>query len=371
MGVRQCLFASSGRAALVTALRAVRRLSPGGKDEVVLPSYTCFSVPAAVARAGLKIRLCDVDPRTLDYDKEALRRTDFGRAACLLSTSLYGIPNDLPHLSRVAKERGALLVDDAAQSLGSAIAGQQVGTFGAAGILSFDKGKNITSIEGGAVLCSDEAVAEALHRESAALVPPSLKDRSLSAARLIGYGAFLHPALYGIPAHLPGLSLGMTIYSTDFPLETYKPELGAMAGLLLERLDTLNAGRAAAAQQIMHGVVGVEGVETVALQPGAAPSYLRCPLLIRDVAVRTGLTTSLSRAGLGVSTSYPTSLDAIAEVRPLLVNGSQSFPGGAEVARTIITLPTHAYVSKRDIQRMIGIIRHRVSPARSASRQAS
>ena len=63
-GARSTFLVSSGRAALTILLEALRRRSE--RREVVIPAYTCFSVASAIARAGLTIRLCDVDPVTLD-----------------------------------------------------------------------------------------------------------------------------------------------------------------------------------------------------------------------------------------------------------------------------------------------------------------
>ena len=63
-GVKYVWFVSSGKAALSLILHAVHSLS--GRTQVVVPGYTCFSVPSAVVRAGLSVRLCDVDPLPFD-----------------------------------------------------------------------------------------------------------------------------------------------------------------------------------------------------------------------------------------------------------------------------------------------------------------
>ena len=85
LGVQNPFFVSSGRAALAVLFKALR---PGSnRREVVIPAYTCFSVPSAVARAGLTIRLCDVDPKTLDIDLSALGRLDLNKALCIVPVS--------------------------------------------------------------------------------------------------------------------------------------------------------------------------------------------------------------------------------------------------------------------------------------------
>ncbi len=57
-----CLF-SSGKAALTITLKALHKLSPD-KNEVLIPAYTCYSVPSAILKAGLKDRLCDLKSNT-------------------------------------------------------------------------------------------------------------------------------------------------------------------------------------------------------------------------------------------------------------------------------------------------------------------
>ena len=83
-------------------------------------------------------------------DPAALERCDFSRVLAVVTANLYGIPNALPDLERIARERGVYLLDDAAQSLGARLGGRAVGTFGDAGLYSFDKGKIICTIQGGA-----------------------------------------------------------------------------------------------------------------------------------------------------------------------------------------------------------------------------
>ena len=85
--------------------------------------------------AGLRPRVVDIDPATLDYDPAALAGADCRRVLAIVATNLYGCPNDLPHLEAFARERDLLVVDDAAQAMGAAIGNRSSGTFGDAGQL--------------------------------------------------------------------------------------------------------------------------------------------------------------------------------------------------------------------------------------------
>ena len=58
-GPGHVFLSSTGRAGMTLLFRAMRRLRPGHRDEVVVPSYTCYSVPAAAVKAGLRVRIVD------------------------------------------------------------------------------------------------------------------------------------------------------------------------------------------------------------------------------------------------------------------------------------------------------------------------
>src|SRR5882762_10453868 len=66
-GVKHCFLVSSGKAAFTLILLTLKELFPD-RDEVLIPAFTCYSVPSSVVRAGLRIRLCDLRPDSLDFD---------------------------------------------------------------------------------------------------------------------------------------------------------------------------------------------------------------------------------------------------------------------------------------------------------------
>ena len=109
--------------------------------------------------------VCDIDKETLSYDREQLESIDFDNVLAIVSSSLYGLPNDLSGLEELAQAKGVYLIDDAAQCLGATVRGRPVGGFGDAGILSFDKGKVITSLNGGAIVTSDPSLTQRIESE--------------------------------------------------------------------------------------------------------------------------------------------------------------------------------------------------------------
>jgi len=341
---------SSGGTALMTVLRAMAMCRPG-RNEVVVPSYTCYSVPACVVRAGLKIRVADLDPDTLSIDPIALARMDLSNVLAIMGTNLYGFPDDVVALSGVANDCGAYFIDDAAQSIGATVAGKHSGSFGSAGIYSFDKGKAITSYQGGAITSRDDELTEVLKNLYASLPTPSRTDTFVHCAVLAAYGAFLNPYLYSIPARIPFLQLGKTIYSEDFSATRYSDVLAAFTLVLTDRFQDIVNSRRSTGIQLQESLAAHSHIAVVRPVADTHPSYLRLPLLVSGNGRRQLIKDALERKGLGVSISYPGSIGELAELQNHVVN-----PGphaiGQQIANSILTLPTHGFVKHSDLRQI-------------------
>ena len=355
LGAQNPFFVLSGRAALTILLKALRQGSD--RREVVIPAYTCFSVPSAVARAGLTIRLCDVDPKTLDLDLNALVRLDLGRALCIVSSGLYGLPGDLVALEQIARRCGAFLVDDAAQCLGATQEGRTCGTFGDAGFYSLGRGKGITAMGGGILVTRRDDLARRIQREIMALSRPAVWNVCAAIVSSLVYAAMLRPSRYWLLDHVPFLELGASHFEPDFPIAQLSAYQRRLARRLLPLLDSYNRIRREHADQLRVGIEGVEGIEVPRPLEGANPVYLRFPILTRDERHRAGLLRALREAGIVASPSYPTSIGDIPGIATYLAPDQEPCPGARSIATRILTLPTHSGVTQRDLEVMVRIIR--------------
>ncbi len=355
--VRHAFLFATGRAALTVLLRAFRRLAGNERDEVILPSYTCYSVAASVVKAGLRPRLVDISPESLDYEPTVLSRTDFSGVLAVVATNLYGLPNDLEALTRLARDRGVFLIDDAAQAMGASLAGRWCGTWGDAGLYSFDKGKNVSAIDGGVVVTNSDAVASAVQEEIRGLTTAPLQASATGVIKALAYWLLLRPSAYWIPNRAPGLGLGRTVFTTDFPLEAPPRALSALASTVLRRLEYVNLRRTQNATQLMAALRGVAGITLVTPAPTSDPVYLRLPIIVDDASARDVLMARLVNAGIGATASYPRALIDVPEIRHFLGSSSADTPGGRFVADRILTLPTHPFVDEADIGRMSTIVR--------------
>jgi perosamine synthetase len=335
-GVRHAFLVSSGTAALTLALEALKSLSP--RREVVLPAYTCFSVPAAVVAAGLRPVPCDVDPETFDFDHGHLARAVGPETLCVLAHHLYGIPTDVPRVRALAHARGAFVVEDAAQAMDVARGRDALGTLGDVGVFSLGRGKNLTCGSGGVVVTRSDVIGERLLGQWSGLAAPSLAEVAAQLVRLVALALLTRPRLFWIPAGLPFLRLGETVY----PRRIERKRLsGLQAGVLsgwrdrLARANRVRSDNAAA----LAARVGLRPLT------GRTP-YLRLPLYVTSAAERDRVLAASRRRGLGLAAGYPAPVSEIAEIAHVMPG--RDYPAARRASELLLTAPTHHSLTAAD-----------------------
>ena len=175
----------NGTAALQVALK-VAGVSSG--DEVLIPTLSFVATCNAVLHLGAVPHFLDSCSDSLGLDAEALdewlsrisektssglRNKETGRVIrALIPVHVFGHPCDLTALELVANKYGLVMIEDAAESLGSSFKGRHTGTFGELGVISFNGNKIVTAGGGGVILTDCESNARhAKHLTTTAKVP--------------------------------------------------------------------------------------------------------------------------------------------------------------------------------------------------------
>ena len=167
----------NGTAALHIALK-LSGVRPA--DEVLVPSLTFVATANAVTYCGGMPHFVDSDESTLGIAPQALRDylseiTEIHNGQCInrntgrviravVPVHTFGHPVDIDQLLSVAREFNLVLVEDAAESLGSTVNGRHTGTFGLMGIFSFNGNKTITTGGGGAIITNNQELAKSAKR---------------------------------------------------------------------------------------------------------------------------------------------------------------------------------------------------------------
>jgi perosamine synthetase len=156
LGSRFGVAVTSGTAALFVSLAAI---GVGHGDEVVVPDLTFVATANAVTLAGAAPVLVDVDPNTLGMSPDAFLHAITPRTRAVVPVHVSGRAAAIDSFLEIADAHGILVIEDAAEALGSRHQGRSLGTFGRAGCFSFSPNKTITTGQGGLVVSDDEALA--------------------------------------------------------------------------------------------------------------------------------------------------------------------------------------------------------------------
>lgn len=170
-GAEHTVALSAGTAALHLAMILA---GIGAGDEVLCQSLTFSASANPVTYVGATPVFIDSEYETWNMDPNALRKAfeAHKKAKAVVVVHLYGNPAKLDEIMSICDEHGAVLIEDAAEALGSAYKGKKCGTFGKFGALSFNGNKIITTSGGGMLLCkSKEDAAHALKLATQAREP--------------------------------------------------------------------------------------------------------------------------------------------------------------------------------------------------------
>lgn len=157
-GTADAIGVNSGTSALHLALLAAG-IGPG--DEVITVPFTFVATAAAIVYTGATPVFVDIDPGTFTMAPAAIEQVLTPRTKAIMPVHLYGHAADMDPILDIARRRGLVVIEDAAQAHGATYNGRPCGSIGAMAAFSFYPGKNLGAYgEGGAVVTSDPALAK-------------------------------------------------------------------------------------------------------------------------------------------------------------------------------------------------------------------
>jgi UDP-4-amino-4-deoxy-L-arabinose-oxoglutarate aminotransferase len=159
LGVPRAIAVTSATAGLHILLQALG-IGPG--DEVIVPTLTWVSTANVVELVGAKAILADVDPSTLQLDPLEVKRLLSAHTKAVIPVHFAGEPCDLDAIRETIAGHDVQVIEDAAHALGTAYKGREIGSDAFAAIFSFHPIKNITTGEGGMIVCHDADLAARL-----------------------------------------------------------------------------------------------------------------------------------------------------------------------------------------------------------------
>ena len=330
---RSARVVTSATAALELALQ-VAGIGPG--DEVITSAMSFFAAPNMIVKVGAKPVFvdCDLTTRNIDFDQVEAAITPRTRA--IMPTHFAGLPVDIERQYAIAHRHGLRVIEDAALAIGSRWRGQRIGAFGDLAVLSFHPNKNMTTIEGGALLMSDPAevkLFEKLRFHGIVRLPDGTRDVELAGGK------------YNLP------------------------DVNARIGLAqLARLEEFNAARRMLAARYFANL----RTDPECFLPAPAHSgeeeghswnmfCVLLPLERLDIT-RKQFIDAMHARGIGIGISYE-ALHLTTLCRGLGY-GEGDFPNAERIARETVTLPLFPAMSAGDVDRVCQAVSEILAGAR-------
>lgn len=157
MGARHCVAVNGGTSALIAAMAAA---GVEAGDEVILTPYTFIACVNAIFMLNAVPVFVDTDRETFQLDARKVEAAITGRTRAIMPVHLGGNVVDMDTLLDVAARHNVAVVEDACQAHLAEWKGRRVGSLGTAGCFSFQASKNLNAGEGGAIITSDDRIAE-------------------------------------------------------------------------------------------------------------------------------------------------------------------------------------------------------------------
>jgi perosamine synthetase len=333
LGVEHTSAVSSGTAGLHLAVRAAG-IQPG--DEVITTPFSFVASANALLYERATPVFVDIDERTLNLDPAAASAAVTGRTAGILPVHIFGYPADMPAFEELAARNDLWLVEDACEALGAVHGdGRPVGTRGHPAVFAFYPNKQMTTGEGGIVICPSAEVKERI-------------DSERNQGRAPDMGWLDHDRL-GFNYRLSDLACALGVAQ-------------------LEHLDELLAGRARVANLYGEALADVEGVELPCPdQDGDRRSWFVYVVKLPAEVERDAAIEALRARGVD-SKPYLPAIHLMSFYRQRFGHREGEFPVCEDVARRSLALPFFSQLSEGQIAQVTEALREVLAEALAGAR---
>lgn len=309
---RPCVAVSSGTSALLLGLLA---LGIGRGDEVIVPSFSFAATANAVVLAGARPVFVDIEPDHFTIDPAAVRAAVTDRTAAVIPVHLYGHPAAMAPLLDIARAYGLAVVEDAAQAHLARLGDRPVGADGSVAAFSFYPTKNMTTGEGGMVVCADRATA----RRVRLLRNQGMEERY--ANEVVGYNARM----------------------TDVHAAIGRVQLGRLPGWT-----GIRRRNAAVLTEALGPVAARSGLVLPPVAAAADPAWHQYTVRAPD---RDGVVARLAALGVPTGVYYPTPIHRLPAYDLQL-----DLPRTTAATSEVLSLPVHPKLSVAQLHHIVDAV---------------
>lgn len=313
IGTKYAVAVSSGTAALHLVLHA---LNLSQTDQVITTPFSFIASASAITLAGGKTTFADIDSKTYNIDPSEIERRITKKTKVILPVHLYGLPALMPEIMKIAKRNKLFVLEDACQAHGAMVKHKKVGSIGDASCFSFYPTKNMYAGEGGMITTNSKTLAS-----------------KLRALRSHGSTKQYYHSLIGFNYRMTDIAAALGI-------------------LQLRKLDANNSKRISNAALLSQKLkIHSERFDIPFIPKGYTHVFHQYTIRITDKKIsRDRLQTFLSKRGIETRVYYPLSIPKQKVYKDAM--NSKTFQNAEDASKTVLSLPIHPLVTKRDVLRI-------------------
>ena len=349
LGVRHCFTVNSGTTAFYVILNALKKLSD--KEEVLLPAYTAPSLILPIRKAGLKYRLVDISLHTFNMDTQRTLESISKDTLAILLIHMFGIPMEV---EKVRDVKGAFVIEDAAPSFGTRRETRFSSTFGDMGFISFNRGKNLSTVSGGMIVTNNEVLAQAVRGEVEELPSPNPLTKAKICLKAFGLSFAVRPWFYTIFRNGISMFKDTTLHQ-DFDSFQYTSFQGSLGGSLLERSAEIFSGREEKGRMLYEELKNIRGVRLPEMPDGWNIVFNQFPFLVENADQRKSVVEEVVRAGIEATILYENPIHKIYD--DFIKSNPGGYPNAEYLAERLVLIPVHHYVGVKDLHRVVEAVR--------------
>lgn len=312
-GSKYCISVANGTDALQIALMAFN-IKPG--DEVITPGFTYIATAETVALLGAKPVYVDINPKTYNLDPTKLEAAITPRTKAIIPVSLYGQCADFDTINAIAAKYKIPVIEDAAQSFGASYKGKKSCNLSTIACTSFFPSKPLGCYgDGGAIFTNDDQLA--------------LIMRQIARH---GQDKRYHHIRVGINSRLDTLQAAILLSKLE---------------IFTEEIELRN--KVAQMYTLLLNDIGI--ITTPYIEEHNISAWAQYTIRVKD---RNLIQEKLKSLGIPTAVHYPTPLNK----QPAVADQNVLLPIGDEIAKEVMSLPMHPYMTEENIKKVVSSLKN-------------
>ena len=308
LGVKHLIYVNNGTIALQIAIKAV---SP--KGEIITTPFSYVATTNTILWEGCTPVFADIKPGDCNIDPEKIEALITPNTAGIMATHVYGNPCDVEAIEKIAQKHNLKVIYDGAHAFGATYKNKAVLSYGDVSTCSFHATKLFHTIEGGAIITNDDALAE-----------------KMSLYRQFGHIGDTH------------LSIGINGKSSEFH--------GAMGLCLLPMMDEFISNRREVAETYNAGLAGLPVRRPEPIE-GTEVNYSYYPLIFESESIMLEVKKALDEKGVTTRRYFYPSLNHLPQF------SGEPCPVSESISVRVLALPFYYRMEKADITMICEVIK--------------